>query len=140
MAAELGECKVGVWLPVKRMGVSWVLDKTSNADFSCMTPSIGKPSWEVLLTDGKRTGIDADWWSRQMLQQGAGCILVSADYTNEQDHNIAAELAEKCGNALWLSPLYQTGVEWKVEDWQTYANTGQIVMMPPVGEAEGELA
>lgn len=138
MVTELGEGKVGVWLPLKRKGVSWVLDKTSNADFSCMTPSCGKPSWEVLLTDGKRTGIDADWWSRQMLQQGATCILISADYTDTHDHNIAAELVEKHGEPLWFSPLSQTGVEWKVEGWQQYANARQIVMLPPVGEAGEE--
>jgi hypothetical protein len=138
MVAELGEGKVGVWLPVKRMGVSWVLDKTSNADFSCMTPSIGKPSWEVLLSNGARTGIDADWWSRQMLQQGANCILVSADYSDTHDHNIAAELAEKCHDSLWLSPLSQTSIEWKVEDWQQYANACQMVMPPQSEEAEEE--
>jgi hypothetical protein len=138
MVEALGAEKVGVWLPVKRMGVSWVLDKTSNADFSCMTPSIGKASWEVLRSNLSRTGIDADWWARQMLQQGASCIVVSADYTNEQDHTIAAELVEKCQDSLWLSPLNQTGVEWKQEDWQNYANARQFVL-PPTEEVQGDV-
>lgn len=138
MVAALGTAKVGVWLPVKRMGVSWVLDKTSNADFSCMTPSIGKASWEVLRANHSRTGIDADWWARQMLQQGASCIVVSVDYSNEQDHTIAAELVEKCQNCLWLSPLSQTGVEWHQEDWQNYGNIRQFIMPPPLGGAGEE--
>lgn len=138
MVATLGAAKVGVWLPVKRMGVSWVLDKTSNADFSCMAPSIGKASWEVLRANLTRTGIDADWWARQMLQQGASCIVVSADYSNGQDHTIAAELVEKCQDHLWLSPLSQTGVEWQQEDWQNYGNARQFVMPLPIEEAGEE--
>ncbi|MFN3785507.1 MAG: HisA/HisF-related TIM barrel protein [Thiothrix sp.] len=138
MVEALGADKVGVWLPVKRMGVSWVLDKTSNADFSVMTPSIGKPSWEVLLSSGKRTGIDVDWWSRQMLAQGATCILISVDYTDWHDQNIAAELVEKFSNHLWLSPLYQDGVKWGAEAWQTYAKVQQMVIPPLPREEDHE--
>lgn len=138
MIEALGDGKVGVWLPVKRMGVTWVLDKTSNADFSIMTPSIGKPSWEVLLSNGARTGIDADWWSRQMLAQGASCILVSVDYSDWHDQNIAAELLEKVHHALWLSPLYQNSVEWKPEDWHQYAGIRQLVVPPLAEEAREE--
>lgn len=135
MVAALGAERVGVWLPVKRMNVSWGLELTCNADFRCMTPSIGRPSWEVLRSDHTRTSIDADWWARQMLQQGASCVLVSADYTDEQDHTIAAELAEKCNGTLWLSPLTQSAVEWGMEDWHRYGNVSQLVL-PPVAEVQ----
>lgn len=138
MVAALGADKVGVWLPVKRMGVKWVLDKTSNADFSCMTPSVGKPAWEVLHSNHARTGIDADWWARQMRQQGASCILVSTDYSDAHDHNIAAEMVEKCAGTLWFSPLGQTTVEWEQESWQRYGNASQFVL-PPEAEAETEV-
>jgi hypothetical protein len=106
LADEFGSERVGVWLPAKRMEVSWSLDLDSNADFRCLTPSVGTPSWEVLRGDGSRTGTEIAWWAEQMLGLGASLALVGVfDFEHDQDLNICAGLVERFGNRLWLTPL-----------------------------------
>jgi hypothetical protein len=105
LSKELGADKVGVWVPALRMEVSWALDITSNADFRCVTPSCGKPAWEVLKSDGSRSGTDAGWWLGQMLERGATLALLGADVADDTGLNLCAELAEQFGTRLWLTPL-----------------------------------
>ena len=52
LVQQYGAERIGVWLPVKKRDVSWTLDCVSNADFRCLTPSVGKAGWEVLMSDG----------------------------------------------------------------------------------------
>jgi hypothetical protein len=105
LSKELGADKVGVWVPALRMEVSWVLDITSNADFRCVTPSCGKPAWEVLKSDGSRSGTDAGWWLGAMLERGASLALLGADVADDTGLNLCAELVEQFGTRLWLTPL-----------------------------------
>ncbi len=105
MNQEFGAERVGVWVPAQRMEVSWTLDTHSNADFSCVTPSFGKPAWEVLKNDGSRSGIDAGWWLGKMLEHGATLALLGADIADDTDLNLCAELVEQFGAYLWLTPL-----------------------------------
>lgn len=131
-AAALSPERVGVWIPARRMPVNWSLDLHSNADFRCLTPSVGKPSWEVLRADGAGSGIDVEWWIRQMLAQGATCALVSVDFADEKDHLIFAEIVEKAGEALWLAPRAQAVAEWNAEGWREFGNACQFALPPPV--------
>jgi hypothetical protein len=105
LSRELGAEKVGVWVPARRMEVSWALDLHSNADFRCVTPSYAKPAWEVLKSDGSRSGTDAGWWLGQMLERGASLALLGADIADDTDLNLCAELVEQFGSRLWLTPL-----------------------------------
>lgn len=105
LSKELGAERVGVWVPARRLEVSWALDITSNADFRCVTPSCGKPAWEVLKSDGSRSGTEAGWWLGQMLERGASLALLGVDIADDAGLNLCAELVEQFGTRLWLTPL-----------------------------------
>jgi hypothetical protein len=106
LADEFGKERIGVWLPAKRMEVSWSLDLDCNADFRCLTPSLCAPSWEVLKSDGTRTGTEVGWWMEQMFSLGASLALVGAfDLQDDQDLNICAGLTERFGLHFWLTPM-----------------------------------
>lgn len=105
LSREFGSERVGVWVPARRLEVSWALDLHSNADFRCVTPSYAKPAWEVLKSDGSGSGTDAGWWLGQMLERGASLALLGVDIASDTDLNLCAELTEQCGSSLWLTPL-----------------------------------
>ncbi|PWB51979.1 MAG: hypothetical protein C3F18_08650 [Nitrosomonadales bacterium] len=105
LVKALGAEKVGVWVPARRMEVNWSLDLYSNADFKCITPSHVKPAWEILKSDGSRSGTDAAWWLGQMLGRGASLALLGVDIADDTDLNLCAELEEQFGSQLWLTPL-----------------------------------
>lgn len=130
LALALGNRRLGVWLPLKPMEVSWSLDLTSNADFRCVTPSLGEPGWEVLKSDGSRTGTDARWWLEQMFRLGASCALLSVDYADPADHNVCRGLMDDFGDRLWLSPLSQRGNEWGAEGWRRFGGASRFVLPP----------
>lgn len=136
LAKELGEERFGLWLPVKRMAVSWSLDTESNADFHCVTPSRVKPAWEILLSDGSATGTDAGWWAGQILARGVGIALIAADLTSDTDLNICAELAEQFADRLWLTPRAETVADlWP---WVEYGHVRNFVI--PAGPVYDEMA
>ena len=108
LSREFGSERVGVWVPARRLEVSWALDLHSNADFRCVTPSYAKPAWEVLKSDGSRSGTDAGWWLGQMLARGASLALLGVDIADDTDLNLCAELVEQSGTCLWLTPLTNT--------------------------------
>lgn len=105
LSREFGSERVGVWVPARRLEVSWALDQHSNADFRCVTPSYAKSAWEVLKSDGSRSGTDAGWWLGQVLERGASLALLGADIADDTDLNLCAELMEQFGTCLWLTPL-----------------------------------
>ena len=105
LSREYGTEKVGVWVPAQRLEVSWALDITSNADFRCITPSCAKPAWEVLKSDGSRSGTEAGWWLGQMLERGTSLALLGVDIADDTGLNLCAELVEQFGAQLWLTPL-----------------------------------
>ena len=136
LAEELGEDRFGLWLPVRRMPVSWSLDTESNADFRCITPSRVKPAWEILLGDGSPTGTDAGWWAGQMLPRGAGMVLIAADLTSDADLSICAELAEQFADRLWLTPRTETAAD--LRPWAQYGHVRNFGI--PAGPAYDEMA
>ena len=105
LAAEFGSERIGLYLPLRRMQVSWSMDTASNADFRVMTPSVCEPCWEILKADGSRSGTHAAWWLGEMFARGASCALLRVDMTDDADLNILAGLGERWGERLWLAPL-----------------------------------
>ncbi|MBI5262727.1 MAG: hypothetical protein HY852_13025 [Bradyrhizobium sp.] len=126
LAKELGEAKVGVWLPVQRMMVSWALDVESNADFRCLAPSRAKPAWEVLTSNGAGSGTDALWWSQQMQERGAAIVLVGADLTGDADLDICAEITEVLGERFWLTPRADAKADMR--PWLQYGHVRNLVL------------
>lgn len=109
------------------MSVSWSLDRVSNADFKCLTPSLPQPAWEVLTSAGVGTGTLADWWIGQMRTLGAGTVLVSLTHAEDADLAICAGLVEDCGETLWLAPPDECAVP--AGDWSKFGQARQLVSM-----------
>jgi hypothetical protein len=130
LAKGMGSEKVGLWVPARRMTVSWALDTESNADFSCITPSRGKPAWEALLSNGNPTGADVTWWILQMFERGASMALIAADFSDNADLNICAEIAEQHGSRLWLTPLSRPDAP--LRPWVEFGGVRNLVL--PAGE------
>lgn len=138
LVQRYGADRVGVWLPVKKRDVSWTLDCVSNEDFRCLTPSVGKAGWEVLMSNGASTGTDAEWWIKEMLAQGAGMALISVDIQDDDDLNICAGLVESYGEKLWFTPWQQPDAD--LEPWVRYGQVRQLVL-PALNERdEAEMA
>jgi hypothetical protein len=104
LAAEYGSKRIGIYVPAKRMEVSWAIDTLSNADFKFMRPSVCEPCWEILDGAGERTGTHAAWWIGEMLSSGASSAFVRVEMEDDADLNICAALVERFGERLWLSP------------------------------------
>ena len=126
LSREFGAEKVGVWVPARRLEVSWALDITSNADFRCITPSCAKPAWEVLKSDGSRSGTEAGWWLGQMLERGASLALLGVDIADDTGLNLCAELVEQFGSRLWLTPLADLDAD--LLPWVRYGQARNLVI------------
>lgn len=126
LVGEFGADRVGVWVPARRMEVNWALDITSNADFRCVTPSYARPAWEVLKSDGSRSGTEAGWWLGQMLEHGASLALLGADIADDTDLNLCAELVEQFGSRLWLTPM--ANLEADLLPWIRYGQARNLAI------------
>ncbi len=125
LRAELGEGKVGIWVPARRMSVSWALDFECNADFRCLAPSRVTPAWEILSSTGQGTGTDASWWIARMLERGAAMALVAVDI-DDAGLNICAGLTEQFASRLWFTPLH--GLEADLGPWVEYGHATNLVL------------
>lgn len=126
LAQQYGAERIGVYLPVRRMEVSWQLETESNADFRTFAPSICEPTWEILLADGRRTGTLAAWWLATMLERGAGSALISADIVDDTDLNICAGLTELHADRLWFAPMTD-GIN-RYADWHRWGKVAQLAV------------
>jgi hypothetical protein len=126
LAHEFGSQRIGLYVPVKRMQVSWTMDSVSNADFRFMTPSTCEPCWEILKADGARTGTIASWWIGEMLRRGAALALVRADVGDDTDLNLCADLVERYGERLWIGPL-EDG-QPPLGEWVEYGKARQLAI------------
>jgi len=135
LAQEYGSERIGVYLPARKMGVSWTLETVSNEDFNCLTPSYAKPAWEVLLSDGSGTGTDVEWWLQEMFKLGTSVALVAVDMQDD-DLNICAGLVENSGDKLWFTTLLQPDAD--LEPWVRYGQVRQLLLpdLPKYDEAE----
>lgn len=125
LSAELGEGKVGVWVPARRMSVSWSLDYECNADFRCIAPSRVTPAWEIVSSSGQGTGTDAAWWAGQMLERGAAMALVAVDM-DDAGLNICAGLTEQFASRLWFTPLHD--LEADLGPWVEYGHAANLAL------------
>jgi hypothetical protein len=123
--AEFGEGKVGVWVPARRMSVSWALDFECNADFRCLAPSRVTPAWEILSSAGQGTATDASWWIGQMLERGAAMALVAVDI-DDAGLNICAGLTEQFASRLWFTPLHDLQAD--LGPWVEYGHAANLVL------------
>ncbi|MGE5758247.1 MAG: HisA/HisF-related TIM barrel protein, partial [Sideroxydans sp.] len=123
-----GSERIGVALVAKKRHVSWSLDTVSNADFRCLTPSVGKPGWEIVMSNGAASGTDAEWWLREMLALGASMALIRVDIEDD-DLNLCAGLVEAHGNKLWFSPWQHPDAD--LEPWVRYGQIRQLLLPAP---------
>ena len=138
LARDFGPQRIGVYVPAKRMGVSWRLDPVSNADFKVMTPSVCEPCWEILMADGRRTGTIASWWIEEMFKLGVSAALVRADIRDDADLNICATLGEQCGERLWMGPLEDE--DSRFAEWVSLARVSRLAVPENVYQANEQLA
>ncbi len=144
LVAEFGGERIGVWLDTAPMSVRWALETESNADFRTVTPSMPEPCWEILASNGERTGTRADWWIGEMLARGACAALVRADLDRQgaqrdRDLNICAGLTEHYGEQLWLTPANANTCD--LGDWTCYGHASRFVLpadWPDSGLSEPE--
>jgi hypothetical protein len=125
LVEQYGGEHIGVAVYARKHQVSWTIDKVSNADFRCLTPSFGKPGWELLLSDGSATGTDAEWWLGEMLGYGASAALIHIDMQDD-DLNICAGLVESHGSKLWFTPWQLTDID--LEPWVRYGQVRQLLL------------
>lgn len=126
LAAEFGSGRVGVYATATRMEVSWALDTVCNADFRFMMPSRCEPCWEILDAAGSRTGTELGGWIGAMAKLGASSLLVRADVRDDSDLNLAAGLAERYGERLWIGPL--DDAQPPLADWIEHAGVRQLAL------------
>lgn len=128
---------IGVAVLARKRHISWSLDTVSNEDFRCLTPSVGKTGWEIVLSDGTATGTDAEWWLGEMLKLGASAALIRADIEDD-DLNLCAGLVEAHGDKLWFSPWLHPDAD--LEPWVRYGQIRQLLLPQPNNRDEQELA
>lgn len=137
LAARFGPDRVGLFVPARRMAVSWSFDTVSNADFRVVTPSLCEPGWEILRADGSATAIRADWWLGEMKKRGISTALVQVDILDDTDLNLCAGLVEDLGEGLWIAPGGQ--VEPALADWVRYGKADRIALPPALFERRAVL-
>lgn len=137
LAARFAPDRVGLFVPARRMAVSWSFDTVSNADFRVVTPSLCEPGWEILRADGRATGIRVDWWLGEMKKRGISTALVQVDILDDTDLNLCAGLVEDLGEGLWIAPGGQA--EPALTDWVRYGKATRIALSPAVFERRAVL-
>jgi hypothetical protein len=137
LAARFGLDRVGLFVPVRRMAVSWSFDTVSNADFRVVTPSNCQPGWEILRADGSATGVRVDWWLGEMKKRGISFALVQVDILDDTDLNLCAGLVEDLGEGLWIAPGGQA--DPALADWVRYGKATRIALPPGLFERRAAL-
>lgn len=128
---------IGVSMLARKRHISWSLDTVSNEDFRCLTPSVGKAGWEIVLSDGSASGTDAEWWLGEMLAMGASMALIRVDMQDD-DLNLCAGLVETHGDKLWFSPWLHPDTD--LEPWVRYGQLRRLLLPEPNTRDEQEMA
>jgi hypothetical protein len=126
LARAYGPQRVGVFLPVARMEVSWSLETQSNADFKTLAPSHCEPAWEILGNDGGRTGTLVQWWLAAMFERGASSAIIRVDIHDDTDLNLCADLVERFGDKLWFAP--RSAVGNRFDDWLRWGKATRLAV------------
>jgi hypothetical protein len=136
LVGRYGSARIGVAVLARRRHISWSLDTVSNEDFRCLTPSVGKTGWEIMLSDGSASGTDAEWWLGEMLKLGASTALIRVDIEDD-DLNLCAGLVEAHGSKLWFSPWLKADAD--LEPWVRYGQIRQLLLPQPNERDEQEM-
>jgi hypothetical protein len=136
LSADYGAARIGVYLPLCRMEVSWSLETVSNADFRVVTPSVCEPAWEILRADRGPSGTLASWWLQAMFERGATSAILRVDIADDTDLNICATLIEAHGERLWFAP-WQTATNDFIE-WTTWGKVARLAV--PLADLERDAA
>jgi hypothetical protein len=126
LAQQYGPERIGVFLPLRRMEVSWTLETKSNADFKTFSPSHCEPAWEILLADGTRTGTLAAWWLDTMFERGASAAVIQVDIVDDTDLNLCAGLTEFRADRLWFSPA-TPGIN-RYAEWRHWGKVARLAL------------
>ena len=137
LAARFGPGRAGLFVPARRMPMSWSFDTVSNADFRVVTPSLCEPGWEILRADGSATGVHVGWWLAEMKKRGISSALVQVEILDDTDLNLCAGLVEEMGEGLWIAPGGQ--VEPALTDWVRYGKATRIALPPALFERRAML-
>jgi len=137
LVARFGAERIGVFVPARRMEITWSFDTVSNADFRVVTPSLYEAGWEILRADASATGIRANWWLGEMKKRGASMALVQVDIGDDTDLNLCAGLVEDLGDRLWIAPRRQS--DPALADWVAYGKAAQIALSPSLFTRRAEL-
>ncbi len=137
LGARFGADRIGLFVPARRMAVSWSFDSVSNADFRVVTPSLCEPGWEILRADGSATGVRVDWWLGEMTRRGAATVLVQVDIHDDTDLNLCAGLVEALDERLWIAPADRP--EPALADWILYGKATRIALPPALFGRRGAL-
>jgi hypothetical protein len=124
LAAEFGAERIGVVASCVRAEIGWSMDAETNADFRFMRPSRCEPDWEIVTSEGGRTGMLVRPWLREMFRLGAQVAMIRMDVLDDADLNIAAGLAEDHGARLWFAPA--GGRTAAIEDWVRFGQVRRI--------------
>lgn len=128
LAGRFGADRVGLYVPARRIEVSWSFETVSNADFKVLAPSVAAPAWEVLRSDGTRTGTQALWWIGEMVKLGASSVLLRVDIDDDADLNLCADCFERFGERVWIGPLASNVRAF--EEWVHYGHARQFALPP----------
>ena len=138
LARDHGAGRIGLYVPARRMTVSWSFDAVSNADFKFVAPSLGAPAWEVLRADGSGSGTRAGWWIGAMMERGAAAVLLRVDIADDADLNLCAELHEQLGARLWLGPLQAQDSDFAA--WVRWGKATRLAVPQALFESNPSLA
>lgn len=138
LARDYGTERIGLYVPVKRMQVSWALETASNADFKVVAPSVGAPAWEILAADGRRTGTLVGWWMAALFERGASAALVRVDIADDMDLALCAELHEQFRARMWIGPLEAQDCDFI--EWVRWGHAMQLAVPQTVLETNASLA
>ncbi|MCK0512995.1 HisA/HisF-related TIM barrel protein [Aromatoleum buckelii] len=137
LVARFGAERIGVFVPARRIEVTWSFDTVSNADFRVVTPSLCEAGWEILRADGSATGVRVNWWLGEIKKRGVSIALVQVDIVDDTDLNLCAGLVEDLGERLWIAPRRQSVPA--LADWAAYGKAAQIALSPGLFARRTEL-
>ncbi|MDH3355002.1 MAG: hypothetical protein OEL79_07295 [Chromatiales bacterium] len=120
---RFGSERIGLWLPVQLFESNWSLDSESNADFNVIAVTNPVPRWNLLDTAGEPRDIDAFYYAKKMIAQGAGAVMLEVSNPQDEDLTVCAELSEVLGDKLWLSSNEN---EW--DYWVRYSGVTRLVL------------
>jgi|GEM_PF-2845193 len=137
LVQRYGSGRIGIWAAVRRMPVVWTLDGDSNADFKCMSTSIGTPCWETLQGGDTGTGTEVEVWLQPLLAAGASMALIALDVEADDDLALCAHYTERYGERVWFTPRLYPDAD--LQPWIRYGQVRQLVLPAAARQAHEKI-